>query len=101
MRRVLLLLLAACAEPRSPSPISLDGPHPCGAHTCTSGQVCVIEETGSQCGVNYDAGIGPYDEVSWTCVDLPKECNGVPTCACLNLGPFCDINGRDEHFGCI
>jgi len=81
---------------------SLDGPISCGKNTCGSGEVCVIAEAGSQCGVNADAGVGPYQEYSWTCMALPRECDGVLTCDCMSRS-YCDVSddGRTLHYGCI
>lgn len=95
----LICLFAGCTnEGLKPS---LEGPHPCGANSCITGQVCLIMESGSQCGVNEDAGIGPYQEYSWTCIDLPEQCDGVPSCDCVAGGGFCSVNGRDVRSGCI
>ena len=111
MRWVAILILAACTEgsqpplPPPPPPIpppDLSGPYVCGKSTCSSGQVCLTESAGSQCWVNPDAGIGPYDEVSATCVDLPATCNGYPTCDCVGGQGIClGASGRDVNYGCI
>lgn len=101
MRWLLLVGLLACSHEDVQRP-SLEGPHACGPSACTTGQVCVIVESGSQCGVNADAGIGQYQEYSWTCVDLPKACDGIPSCDCVPGGGLCfGADGRDVHYGCI
>lgn len=45
--------------------------------TCGSGQICFSMESGSQCDVNPDAGIGQYQEFGWSCGVLPAGCDGV------------------------
>ena len=96
-------LLLGCDGRDVPRP-SLDGPYTCGPHTCTSGQICVTESAGSQCQVNPDAGIGPYDTYSWTCIDLPAACDGIPSCSCaggLGLCLAVTGGGREVDYGCI
>ncbi|MEO8844817.1 MAG: hypothetical protein ABI591_23720 [Kofleriaceae bacterium] len=56
---------------------SLEGSITCGSMTCGSGQICFSMESGSQCDVNPDAGIGQYQEFGWTCGELPTDCDGV------------------------
>jgi len=107
MRWTGLIFVVACTSPRAPQDApkpSLDGPYACGPKTCTSGQVCVTESAGSQCQVNLDAGIGPYDTYSYRCVTLGDSCGGVLSCDCqlgegLCLGVTGD--GREIDFGCI
>ncbi|HEY0250695.1 MAG TPA: hypothetical protein VGC41_04180 [Kofleriaceae bacterium] len=72
--RWLLLLCIGCTQPQR---TSLEGSITCGPMTCSSGQVCQSRESGSQCEVNLDAGVGPYQEYGWTCVELPPGCDGV------------------------
>lgn len=103
MRWLVVLVLASCVGGDGKRP-SLEGPYTCGAYTCESGQVCVTETTGSQCGVNEDAGIGQYEEISWACIDVPEACDGVPSCDCISgpgmcFGPSPDF--RELTFGCI
>jgi hypothetical protein len=73
MRCLVLVIFAACAV----EPTSLEGPIPCGGMTCGSGQICFSRESGSQCNVDPEAGIGPYQEFGWTCQELPSGCDGV------------------------
>ena len=81
---------------------SLEGPYDCGPHTCTTGQICITVESGSQCGVSEENGIGQYQVYQWSCADLPAECNGLPSCDCVSGGGICfGPNGREVSFGCI
>jgi hypothetical protein len=103
MRWLVILVFAACtsngAVKHKPD---LSGPYACGRATCTSGQICVTESAGSQCWVNADAGIGPYDEVSAMCVDLPVACDGIPSCDCVSGQGLCFGAGdREVDYGCI
>ena len=100
MRFALLLVMGCTTTQIKPD---LSGPFACGSATCGSGQICVTFSAGSQCDVNLDAGIGPYDEISATCQDVPAACNGVPTCDCVGGAPFCGVssNGREIDTGCI
>ncbi|HEY5937638.1 MAG TPA: hypothetical protein VIU61_23485 [Kofleriaceae bacterium] len=101
MRWLVFVFLLACAEDVKPS---LEGPYTCGPQTCGSGQICVTVESGSQCGVNPETGVGPYEVYSWSCVDLPDSCDGVPSCDCVNGGAICfgpSEDGREVAFGCI
>jgi len=75
MRWLVLILSAGCTG--NVKPTSLEGSIPCGAMTCGSGQICFSMESGSQCDVNLDAGIGPYQEFGWRCEELPADCDGV------------------------
>jgi hypothetical protein len=94
-------LLLGCAGRDAQRP-SLDGLYPCGPHTCTSGQICVTESAGSQCQVNADAGIGPYDTYSWMCEALPAACDGIPSCSCAGgLGLCLAAGNREVDYGCI
>lgn len=96
-----VLLGCAGSDARRPS---LAGPYACGPHTCTSGQICVTESAGSQCQVNLDAGVGPYDTYAWMCVDLPAACDGSPSCSCAGGQGFCfrvSVDGRQVDYGCI
>ena len=101
MRWLMILVLVSCTgEGQRPS---LEGPYTCGPKTCTSGQVCVVETTGSQCGVNYDAGIGQYQEISWGCVTPPASCDGFPSCDCITGPGQCfgvSEDFRRLNFGC-
>ena len=96
-------LLGGCAGGDVKRP-SLDGPYACGPTQCASGQVCVTESAGSQCQVNPDAGIGPYDTYAWTCVELPAACDGLPSCGCVVGQGLClgvSGAGRELDYGCI
>jgi hypothetical protein len=99
--RWLLLFLTACTTTDRPS---LEGTVECGPNTCNTGDVCIVETTGSQCGVNPDAGIGPYQEIGWSCITPPPDCDGVPSCDCIT-GPGMCFNVSDDYrrltFGCI
>ena len=75
MRWLVLVLCAGCATEVKPTP--LEGSIPCGSTTCGSGQICFSMESGSQCDVNPDAGIGQYQEFGWHCGELPHDCDGV------------------------
>lgn len=100
---VFAALLIGCAGSDAPRP-GLAGPYLCGPSTCASGQICVTESAGSQCQVNPDAGIGPYDTYAWTCLDVPAACNGVPSCSCVAGQGIClgvTGGGREVSFGCI
>jgi len=103
MRWLAILVLAACActgaETKKPD---LSGPYACGQTTCGSGQICLTYSAGSQCQVNYDAGIGPYDEISASCVDLPAACHGIPDCDCVSGPGLClGAGDRGVAYGCI
>jgi hypothetical protein len=103
---VLVAVLGASCDASDPPRPSLDGPVECEWLTCTSGQVCVVQTAGSQCDVNEDAGIGQYDVIQATCVDLPDECDGVPSCECLGGygSGMCfgvSTDGRRVTTGCI
>ncbi len=96
-----ILLLVACTEAKKPD---LRGPYPCGSATCGSGQICVTYSSGSQCDVNADAGIGQYQIEAEECIDLPKACDGVPSCDCVTYRGLCfnaTSDGREVDFGCI
>ena len=96
-----LLISGAGCDPQHPD---LGGPYSCGPKTCSSGQICVTESAGSQCDVNLDAGIGPYQTFAWTCMDLPAACDGVPSCSCVpGQGTCFDVSGggRQLDYGCI
>ena len=56
---------------------NLEGTITCGPMTCGSGQLCFSTESGSQCDVNPDAGIGQYQQFGWACGSLPPDCDGV------------------------
>jgi hypothetical protein len=99
---VSFVLLAACSS--GPDPVSLEGPYACGPKTCATGEICLIQSSGSQCQVNPDAGIGQYQEYAWDCVAIPEECDGVPSCDCVTPGGMCfgtSEDGRTVYGGCI
>jgi hypothetical protein len=100
MKWLLLFALAACG---GREPVDLEGPYACGPRTCATGEMCMTWESGSQCQVNEDAGIGQYQEYDWQCFAPPKECDGIPSCDCVHAGPFCGVSddGRTIHTGCI
>lgn len=98
----LLGLLAASACATHVEPTSLEGSIPCGSDlTCGSGQICLSMESGSECDVNADAGIGQYQEFGWTCTELPADCDGV-TQDCFS-GMFVSVSadGRYVDRECI
>jgi hypothetical protein len=98
----ILIAAAACSEDRVRP--SLEGPYVCGPKTCETGEVCLTLESGSQCGVDPEHGIGQYQPYDWSCVPLPAECDGVPDCDCLAYGAICFGplgDGREVSFGCI
>ena len=98
---IAFLFGVACSEGERPS---LEGPYTCGPRTCGSGQVCIVETTGSQCGVNPDAGIGQYQEIGWACADVPAACDGTPACDCITGPGLCFSVSEDYRrlvFGCI
>lgn len=102
MKWIFALSLIGCTS--SGQRPSLEGPFECGPHTCNSGEICITESAGSQCWVNEDAGIGQYQTVSWDCVELPKDCDGIPSCDCTGGGGIClgvSAGGREVDFGCI
>lgn len=102
MRWPAILVFAACACNGAVKKPDLSGPYPCGQATCGSGQICLTYSAGSQCGVNFDAGIGPYDEISAMCIDLPAACNGIPSCDCVSGPGLCFGAGdREVAYGCI
>lgn len=95
-----LLFLTACTAADRPS---LEGTVACGPNTCNAGEVCLVESTGSQCGV-FDGGPGPYEEISWSCITLPAECDGIPSCDCITGPGMCftvSADFRRLDFGCI
>ncbi len=76
MRSLVIVLCAACTS--TPTPTLLEGAISCGPTlTCGSGQICFSQESGSQCDVDADAGIGQYQDFGWTCESLPTDCDGV------------------------
>jgi hypothetical protein len=89
------LLLALCACVNGAKPTSLEGTITCGAMTCGTGQICYSMESGSQCDVNPDAGIGQYQEFGWTCGTLPDDCDGI-TRDCFS-GPFESVSDDGRH----
>jgi len=98
------MCLMACSEGDVKLTPSLEGPYVCGPQTCTTGQICITVESGSQCGVDPENGIGQYQVYSWTCIDLPKACDGSPSCDCVSGGALCYGpvgDGREVAFGCI
>ena len=100
---VLAVVANACAGDAGKKP-DLSGPYSCGQQTCGSGQICVTYESGSQCDVNADAGIGPYQIEAQECIDLPTACHGVPSCDCVTYRGECfgvTSQGREMSFGCI
>jgi hypothetical protein len=102
VRTVVLVLLvtASCTAARDKP--SLEGPYACGGNTCGTGQICVTLESGSLCGVTED--VPPYTVFSYTCLDLPAACEGIPECDCLSGGGICfgpSDDGRTVAFGCI
>jgi hypothetical protein len=97
---VTVVALVACTSHGSKP--NLEGSVPCGDAMCTSGQLCVTETTGSQCGVNEDAGIGQYEIIAQYCIDLPADCGGFPSCDCITCGGACfGVFERDVSCGCI
>jgi hypothetical protein len=102
MRWLLPVILAACAS-RDPRPKpDLSGPYRCGTSTCGSGEICVTFSAGSQCDVNLDAGIGPYDEISATCLVLPEACEGIASCDCVEGQGLClGASDREVAYGCF
>ncbi len=97
-----MLLLVACGIDEPADKPSLEGDYTCGPETCGTGQICVTVESGSQCGVDPEHGIGQYQVYQWSCVDLPAACDGVPSCDCVTGGALClGANGREIAFGCI
>lgn len=102
MRRLLFAFLVGCGTDEMKP--SLEGPYSCGPNTCSTGQVCVTVESGSQCDVDPERGIGQYQVYSWTCVDLPAACDGIPSCDCVQSGKSCfgvSEDGREISTGCI
>jgi hypothetical protein len=101
----LIFVLAACGEDLGDvERPSLEGDYTCGPKTCTSGQICIVESSGSQCQVNYDAGVGQYQPYAWTCIDLPAACDGVPSCDCVDTPGICSgpgDDGRELNAGCL
>jgi hypothetical protein len=66
--------------------------------------LALVVSSGSQCDVNEDAGIGPYQIEAQQCIDLPKACDGVPSCDCVTYRGLCfgaSAGGREMSFGCI
>jgi hypothetical protein len=93
MRWLSLVLLVACVDSK-PQPIPLDRPFTCGGLTCGSGEICTSQESGSQCDVNEDAGIGPYQDFDFHCEKLPDACDGYPSCECVfGRTQFCSGDG--------
>ena len=100
---VLAMFATACAGNVGTKP-DLSGPYTCGTQTCGSGQICVTYESGSQCDVNEDAGIGPYQIEAQECIDLPAACDGAPSCDCVHYRGVCfdgATQSREMRFGCI
>jgi hypothetical protein len=99
MRWLVTILCVGCTSEVKPT--SLEGSITCGEITCGSGQICLSRESGSQCDVNPDAGIGQYQEFGWTCTELPADCDGV-TRDCFQ-GEFVSVSddGRYVAEACI
>ncbi|MFT3700418.1 MAG: hypothetical protein QM831_45155 [Kofleriaceae bacterium] len=78
MKWLLLLTVVGCATEFKRTDLS--GSIECGSSSCGSGEVCYSEESGEQCLVNPDAGIGQYQEFGWHCGTLPDGCVYTPDC---------------------
>jgi hypothetical protein len=78
MRWLILVLVASCAA--DPKPTSLEGSITCGSMMCGSGEICFSMDSGSQCDVNLDAGIGEYQQFGWRCGTLPDGCDVTQEC---------------------
>jgi hypothetical protein len=103
MRLAIVFVLAGCSI--SPAPAvgsdALVGDVACGSATCHTGQLCVVVTSGTQCDVNYDAGIGPDQIIMQYCADVPAACGDTPTCDCFQCYGLCfDIEGRTAGCGC-
>ncbi len=97
MRWLSLVLLAGCAV----EPTSLEGQIPCGGMSCVSGQICFSQESGSQCWVSPESGIGQYQEFGFRCRELPDDCDGV-TSQCFEGSSFgVSDDGRYVVHRCI
>jgi hypothetical protein len=82
-------------------PTSLEGSIPCGSMTCGSGQICFSMESGSQCDVSSDAGIGQYQEFGWRCGELPADCDGVTRDCFPGMFTTVSDDGRYVDQACI
>ena len=103
MRCLLFLtVVAGCVlSNRPPSKTNLEGSITCGPITCGSGQICFSREAGSQCDVNYDAGIGEYQEFGWTCGTLPADCDGITRDCFTDRWDVVSADGRSVAHLCI
>jgi hypothetical protein len=98
MRWLILIVCAGCTDGAKPT--SLEGSITCGAMTCGSGQLCFSMESGSQCDVNADAGVGPYQEFGWRCGELPAGCDVTQDCFSGDFTYVSD-DGRHVDQACI
>ncbi|HEY4180112.1 MAG TPA: hypothetical protein VGM90_24890 [Kofleriaceae bacterium] len=96
---VLLLAYGCDVDEKRPS---LEAGYACGPKTCGENEYCSVKESGSQCGVDEDAGIGTYQEYGWTCLAVPPACDGRPACIC-DGNQFCSVSddGRTIDEECI
>ena len=100
MRWLVLALVAGCAS-NTAQKTNLEGSIECGGMTCGSGQICFSQDSGSQCDVNLDAGIGPYQQFGWTCGSLPAECDGVTRDCFTSQWDVVSADGRYVDHLCI
>ena len=110
-----VLMLEACniySADSSPLPDAsppTSGPIACGRDTCTGDQLCVTISAGSQCGVNEDAGIGPYGIITQYCAARPAACDETVTCGCAmsachepsgDYPPCWSVSDDQRNIGC-
>ncbi len=99
MRWLVMVVCIGCTNDVKPT--SLEGSITCGPMTCGSGQICFSTESGSQCDVNADAGIGQYQEFGWTCGELPADCDGVTRDCFPGMFDVVSADGRYVIHECI
>ena len=73
------------------------GPFACGSTTCASDQFCEVQPP----GIAFADGSTP--PTAYTCMDLPVQCAGSPTCACIEstLGSQDTCSTQTPGVSCI
>jgi hypothetical protein len=98
------MLIEPALPPSCPAglarPVNANGWGPCIPVTeCAEVDSCAVCETaGLACVTNEFGGLRPGGQFTYHCVTLPTECNGAPSCACMQtcIAPHsnCTANGQ-------